>query len=63
MLRSLSGQVFAPDIRFVRVLMYPGTEVGMCLNIRHSAVSHAVRRGGVIVAESPEIVDGLFIAD
>jgi len=40
----------------VRILLSSGTEVGKLLGIRRSAVSHAVRRGGEIVTEQPELV-------
>ena len=43
----------------VRILKYHGPEVGSYLHSQRSAVSHAVRRGGVIVAESPDIVEEL----
>lgn len=44
----------------VRILKHPGTEVGACIYIKRSAVSHAVRRGGDFLASSPEIVGKLF---
>jgi putative transposase len=40
----------------VRILLYSGTEVGNLLDIRRSAASHAVRRGGEILIEQPELV-------
>ena len=63
--RSRSAEVMTVRDLFCyvaeRVLMCPGTEVGACLNIRRSAVSHAVRRGGVIFAETTALIEGLII--
>lgn len=39
----------------VRFLSHSGTETGRLLNIGRSAVSHAVRRGGKIVADQPDL--------
>jgi hypothetical protein len=39
----------------VRDLSFAGTVAGDKLNIRRAAVSHAVRRGTMVLAESPEL--------
>ena len=44
----------------VRILFHSGTETGRFLNIGRSAASHAVRRGGKIVSEHPELLDGIL---
>jgi len=44
----------------VRILKYSGTEVGACINIKRSAASHAVRRGGNVIVNSPDIMESLF---
>ncbi len=40
----------------VRVLLYPGTETGRFLHIGRSAASHAVRRGGKIIAKDRKMI-------
>jgi REP element-mobilizing transposase RayT len=44
----------------VKSLGYSGTEAGRILNIRRSAVSHAVRRGNILLAETPSSKDEII---
>ena len=44
----------------VRKLLNPGTQVGKYLNIQRSAVSHAVRRGELILAEDAGMIDKIL---
>jgi putative transposase len=44
----------------VRILFHSGAETGRFLNIGRSAASHAVRRGGKIVSEHPDLLDDIL---
>ncbi|MDH3348766.1 MAG: transposase, partial [Desulfobulbaceae bacterium] len=45
----------------VRYLMYSGTETGKLINIKRSAVSHAIRRGKKVISENPNLLFSLFL--
>jgi REP element-mobilizing transposase RayT len=44
----------------VKSLGHSGTDAGRILNIRRSAVSHAVRRGNLFLAETPSLKDEII---
>lgn len=47
----------------VRFFGHSGTEVGKVLRVKRSAVSHAVRRGGLISSNEPELVGNIIGQD
>lgn len=44
----------------VRYLKYSGTDAGKMINIKRSAVSHAVRRGSAVIKEIPNLLSDLI---
>lgn len=43
----------------VYYLMYPGTDAGKLINIKRSAVSHAVHCGSAVITENPNLISDL----